>query len=385
MHPVLQLLAWLVALTWLLRTVAAQRGLATIPNLLLPVYDQPATDTLTVIVPARNEAADIRATLESLLAQDHPQIQIIAVNDRSTDTTGAIMDELAAAHPAQLRALHIHTLPHEWLGKTHAMSLAAAQACSTYLLFTDADVIFAPSALRRALAHATATQADHLVLMPTPLIRRWDEGALLSFFQLFGLWAARPWLVANPKSRDAIGLGAFNLLRRDAYERIGGFTAVRMAIVEDLTLGRLVKRSGLRQRVAFGRGLVSLHWAAGANGIVSVMTKNTFAATNFHISLLFAGCAWLALFCVAPFAAIWIPAYSIPSAITLLCIARSYTLLGRTTGIPDWNALLTPFAAILFGFTLLKSMVTTLTRRGVTWRGTFYPLRTLRKHTMPLR
>jgi glycosyltransferase involved in cell wall biosynthesis len=385
MHLLLQILAWLLALTWLTRTLAAQRGLPTIPNLLDSKYDTTPTETLTVIVPARNEARDIRATLESLLTQDYANIKIIAVDDRSTDTTGQIMDDLAAAHPTRLRILHITELPPEWLGKTHAMAIAAREAGTDFLLFTDADVLFAPSALRRALTHAVATQADHLVLMPTPRIRRWDEAALLSFFQLFGLWAARPWRVADPQARDAIGIGAFNLIRRSAYEQIGGFEALRMEIVEDLGIGRRIKRASLRQRVAFGRSLVSLHWASGAPGLVSVMTKNIFAAVNFHASLLLGGCLWLSAFCILPFLLVATPGFRIPGTLILLSILWSYVLIGRHSGLSGWNALLAPFAAALFVFTLLRSMLTTLGQGGVRWRGTFYPLATLRKHTAPLR
>jgi glycosyltransferase involved in cell wall biosynthesis len=384
-HLLLQILAWLIALSWLTRTLAAQRGLPTIPNLLESKYDITPTETLTVIVPARNEARDIRATLESLLAQDYANIKIIAVDDRGTDTTGQIMDDLAAAHPTRLRILHITELPPEWLGKTHAMAVAAREADTDFLLFTDADVLFAPSSLRRALTHAVATQADHLVLMPTPRIRRWDEAALLSFFQLFGLWAARPWRVADPQARDAIGIGAFNLIRRSAYEQIGGFEALRMEIVEDLGIGRRIKRAGLRQRVAFGRSLVSLHWASGAPGLVSVMTKNIFAAVNFHASLLLAGCLWLSAFCILPFLLVATPGFRIPGTLILLAILWSYVLIGRHSGLSGWNALLAPFAAALFVFTLLRSMLTTLGQGGVRWRGTFYPLATLRKHTAPLR
>ncbi len=387
MHVLLHLIAWFIALTWLTRAAAAARGLPTVPNLLLPQHDiaPVGKPTLTVIVPARNEGPHVRACLESLLAQDYATLQIIAVNDRSTDNTGEIMDELAATHPEKLRVLHITELPREWLGKTHAMALAASQCDSDFLLFTDADVIFSPSSLHRALANAVATQADHFVLVPTTIIRRWDEAALLAFFGSFGLWGARPWRVADSTSpRDALGIGAFNLLRREAYLQVGGYEALRMEIVEDLGIARRIKRAGLRQRVAFGRGLVSLHWAAGVPGLINVLTKNIFAVVNFHPALLLGGCLWLTTFCILPFFTLWIPAYTLPSAIVILSLTTGYILLGRTSGLSAWNVLAVPFAAAIFIFTLLRSMVVTLKQGGVVWRGTFYPLATLRKHTSPL-
>ena len=387
MHLLLLIAFWIVALVWLSRSFAAYVGLPTVPDLLQPqTYDTNPLATVTVIVPARNEARDIGACLESLLAQDHPHLRILAVNDRSEDATGRIMDELAAAHPEQLQVLHVTELPENWLGKTHAMSVAASTVPSDFLLFTDADVLFAPTAIRRALANAVATQADHLVLIPTTLIRRWDEAALLSFFTVFGIWSARPWKVSHPKAkRDALGIGAFNLVRRDAYQAVGGWESLRMAVVEDLGLARRVKRAGLGQRVVFGRGLVSLHWAAGVSGLVNVLTKNLFAAVNFYPALLLGGCLWLAAFCIAPFIGFLIPGYTTPCTIALASLACAYILMGRPSGLSAWNALLAPFAAAVLIFALLRSMITTLIQGGVVWRGTFYPLKTLRRHLPPLR
>ena len=389
-HPLqsaLTAIAWLVAVIWLWKVIAAAFGLPRIPNLLLAQHNltPSGNPSITVIVPARNEAADIAATLHSLLTQDYANLQIIAINDRSTDQTGAIMDAIAASHPEKLRVLHVTQLPEGWLGKTHAMALAARQASTDYLLFTDADVLFQPGAIRISLANAVATNADHLVTVPTTIIKRWDEAAILGFFQLFSLWGARPWRIADPKAKhDAIGIGAFNLLRREAYQHIGGFESLRMEIVEDIGLGRRIKRAGLAQRIAFGRGLVSVHWASGVNGLVNVMTKNLWAAFRFYISLALLGVLWLIVFCVAPAAALFFAPTRIPAAITLAAVAYAYHLLSRHSGISTWNAVFFPFSALIFAFTLLRSMLITLRQGGILWRGTFYPLAELRKNAAPL-
>jgi len=390
LHPLqfaLTVIAWLIALIWISKVIAAAFGLPRIPNLVLPRYNiTPAgSPSITVIVPARNEAADIAATLHSLLSQDYPNLQIIAIDDRSTDETSAIIDTIAAQHPEKLRTLHVTELPPGWLGKTHAMALAARQAPTDYLLFTDADVLFHPIAIRVTLANAVATNADHLVLVPTNIIKRWDEAAILGFFQIFCLWGARPWLIADPKAkRDAIGLGAFNLLRRSAYIEIGGYESLRMEIIEDLGLGRRIKRAGLAQRITFGRNLVSLHWASGATGLVKVMTKNLFAAFHFSISLALLWCLWLLTFWVAPAIGLWITPIRVPAIITLIAVAYAYRLLGRDSGISTWNALFFPFSALVFIFALLRSMFITFKQGGIIWRGTFYPLTELHKKTPPL-
>ena len=270
---------------------SGSRGLPGIPDLLEDQFDvTPAGEPwITVIVPAKNEAPNVGQCLRSLLAQDYANLRVIAVNDRSTDETGEVMDTLAAISGDRLRVLHIADLPAGWLGKVHAMAQAArltlAQDGPDFILLTDADVIYRSDAIRRSVGYAVASGADHLVTVPTTIIRRWDEAALLGFFQIFALWGARPWKVADPEARrDAIGIGAFNMVRATAYTKIGGFEAQRMDILEDLTLGRRIKRAGLAQRIAFGRGLVNVHWASGVSGLVDVMTKNIFSAFRFHVS-----------------------------------------------------------------------------------------------------
>jgi glycosyltransferase involved in cell wall biosynthesis len=383
----IKLIAWLIALTWLWKVIAAAFGLPSVPNLLLPQHNiSPAgSPSITVIVPACNEAADIAATLHSLLAQDYPNLQIIAVDDRSSDQTGAIIDTIASEHPEKLRVIHVTELPSGWLGKTHAMALAARQAPTDYLLFTDADVLFHPTAIRLALANAVATSADHLITVPTTITKRWDEAAILGFFQIFCFWAARPWRISNPEAKyDAIGIGAFNLLRREAYQQIGGFESLRMEIVEDIGLGRRIKRARLAQRIAFGHGLVSLHWASGIDGLVSVMTKNLWAAYRFYVVLALLGCLWLFIFCVAPAIGLFFNSTRIPAILTLAAVAYAYRLLNRHSGISTWNAFFFPFSALIFIFTLLRSMLITLKQGGVIWRGTFYSLADLRKNAAPL-
>jgi glycosyltransferase involved in cell wall biosynthesis len=377
----------LVALTWLWKVIFGALGLPRVPNLLLPQHNiSPAGwPSITVIVPASNEAADIAATLHSLLNQDYHHLSIIAVNDRSTDETGAIITAIANRYPDKLRALHVTQLPEGWLGKTHAMALAARQAPTDYLLFTDADVLFHPTAIRLSLANSVATNVDHLMTVPTTIIRRWDEAAVLGFFQMFSFWGARPWRISNPKAkRDALGIGAFNLLRRSAYVEIGGFESLRMEIIEDIGLGRRIKRAGLAQSMVFGRGLVSLHWASGIGGLVNVMTKNLFSAFRFYIWLALLGCVWLLIFCVTPAIGLFFAPTRTPAVLTFIAVVWAYHLMSSRSSISTWNALFFPFGALIFVFALLRSMLVTFRQGGVIWRGTFYPLSELRKKAAPL-
>ena len=383
-------LAWFTALAWFWKAITAARGLPSIPDLLEPRFDlTPAgTPSIVVIVPARNEEQALPACLASLLQQDYANLKILAVDDRSTDTTGAIIDSLAVQNPSRLRALHVQQLPEGWLGKPYAMALAARHAIAVdhpdYLLFTDADVLFHPEAIRRSLALAVATDADHFVTFPTPIIKTIGEGTLLGYLGVMGLWATRPWLASDPRAkRDSIGIGAFNLLRTPVYQRLGGFDSLRMEILEDLTLASRVKLAGLRQRVAIAPGMVSLHWASGALGVVNGMTKNLFAVFRFHLSFVLLATLWLALICLGPFVVLVFPETRFAATVTLASIAALYILSSRHSKLSPWYAALFPVGAALFLYSLLRSTFITLLKRGITWRGTFYSLAELRSNNTP--
>jgi glycosyltransferase involved in cell wall biosynthesis len=390
LHLAFRIVAWSVAIVWVYKAIEAAFGLPAVPNLAERhnVCADAGVPRLTVIVPARNEAEDIGACLESLLQQDCAELRIIAVNDRSSDGTGAIMEALASAHPGRLEAMQVAELPAGWLGKSHAMALAARRAIAEgetssappeYLLFTDADVVFHPEILRRALTEAEASGADHLVVLPTMITKSVGEGMLLGYLQVMSLWGVRPWRVGDAGTRDVIGVGAFNLVRVAAYLRIGGFDAIPMAVVEDMTLGRRVKRAGLRQRVATAPGMVSLHWAAGPAGIVRGMTKNIFAVFGFRWWLLLGAAAGLGLMSIGPVVFLGVAGARIPGVLALAAIAGVYLLSGRTSRISAAYGVLFPVAGALVVYSMLRSMVVTLATGGVTWRGTFYPLSELRK------
>jgi len=287
----------ILGLAWLWRLVDAAVGVPTIADVSTPEWDRkPAGNPrVSIIVPACNEAADIEATLAHLLALEYDNCEIIAVNDRSTDRTGEIMERVAStAPPGRLQIIHINELPAGWMGKPHAMWSASNMAHGDWLLFTDGDVLFKADALRRALAYAESEHADHLVLFPRMIMQYPGEKMMVAFFQTLFVFGHRPWKVADPRTKDHMGVGAFNMIRRSVYDALGTYQSLRFEVLDDMKLGKVVKNAGYGQRNAFGADLVSIRWAKGPWGVVDNLTKNFFALMSFQWPRALASCFVLA-------------------------------------------------------------------------------------------
>ena len=378
----------LLALAWFSRLVDAAIGMPRIADIARPEWDRsPATPTgeprVSIIVPARNEEEDIRETLVRLLALDYSNYEVIAVNDRSTDRTGAIIDDVAASSEAHglLKAIHIPDLPSGWLGKTHAMWTSAQQATGAWLLFTDADVQFKPDALRRAVAYAETERADHVVLFPRMIMKRPSERMMIAFFQARFVFGHRPWKVADPRARDHMGVGAFNMVRRSVYDAVGTYRALRMEVLDDMKLGKVIKNAGFAQRNVFGEDLISLYWARGAFGMVNNLTKNFFAVLSFQWPRTVATIVGLGFLNLGPFLGVWLAHgwARLPYAIALVSLFGIYYGMSGMSAVPAYYFFLHPVGTSLFMYTLLRSMIQTLANGGVVWRGTKYPLEELRK------
>ncbi len=378
----------ILGLVWSWRLADAALGMRKIADVSRPEWDRkPATPDgnprVSIIVPARDEEADIAEALTRLLALDYDNYEVIVVDDRSTDRTGEIIDRIAASAKAhgRLKVIHINSLPAGWLGKTHAMWTAAKQASGDWLLFTDADVLFKPDSLRRALAYAEAEPADHVVLLPRMIMKRPGEKMMIAFFQTLFVFGHRPWKVADPKAKDHMGMGAFNLVRRRVYDAIGSYERLRMEVLDDMKLGKVVKNAGYAQRNVFGEDLISVRWAKGAMGVVRNLTKNFFAVMSFQWPRLLLSCFALAFLNLLPFLGIWLAHgwARLPYAVALASMFLIYVGVSRKSAVPSYYFVLHPVSTALFVYTMLLSMILTLSRGGVVWRGTKYPLEELRR------
>jgi glycosyltransferase involved in cell wall biosynthesis len=383
----------ILALAWFSLIVDAALGMPSVADVSLPEWDRnpvsPAGNPrVSIIVPARNEEDSIEQALNTLLALDYDNFEVIAVNDRSTDSTGEIMERIAkdsalaaeAGRPA-LRVIHHTELPPGWLGKTHAMWTAVKHATGEWLLFTDADVLFKPESLRRALAYAESQPADHVVLFPRMIMKRPGEYMMIAFFQTMFMFGHRPWKVADPSTDDHMGVGAFNLVRRRAYDAVGTYEALRMEVLDDMKLGKVVKNAGFAQRNVFGGDLISIRWAHGAMGIVNNLTKNFFAVLSFQWWRTVISAVGLAFLNLGPFLGIFLAHgwARVPYAVALGSMFAIYIGMSWRSAVPPYYFLLHPVSTALFIYTLLRSMTLTLWNDGIVWRGTKYPLEELRK------
>jgi glycosyltransferase involved in cell wall biosynthesis len=373
-----------LALAWGSRVIDSARGARGVANLSVPQWDgQPKGELrISIIVPARNEQATIKQTLHSLLAQDYGNIEVIAVDDRSTDSTGGLMDEVAEADTSgRLKVIHVSDLPSAWMGKPHAMWLGALQATGDWLLFTDGDILFQPGCLRRALAYAQFSNADHLVLAPHVIMHGVGEKMAITFFGILFIFGHRPWKADDPKSADYVGFGAFNMIRRSTYDAIGTHQRLRFEVLDDMKLGKLVKDNGFAQRYANAGDLLSVRWVVGGIGVAHNLTKNLFALLQFKVLKSIMACIALAFLNWMPFLGVWLaPGWSrLGYAVALSSIFTIYFGVSRLVPISPLYFFLHPIGTGLFIYAVLRSMLLTLFRKGVVWRGTLYPLDELRK------
>jgi glycosyltransferase involved in cell wall biosynthesis len=375
----------ILGLAWVSRIVDAAFGMKNVADISRPEWDRKLAEKprVSIIVPARNESEDIEDALTRLFSLDYDNYEVIAIDDRSTDGTGVIMDRVASSPTAQgkVSVIHIKELPPGWLGKPHAMWSAANQATGEWLLFTDADVLFKPDTIRRAVAYAEAEPADHVVLFPKMIMKGPGERLMIAFFQTLFVFGHRPWKVADPKTDDHIGVGAFNMIRRGVYEKVGTYKRLRLEILDDMKMGKVIKKAGFAQRNVFGEDLISIHWAKGTMGVVNNLTKNFYAVLSYQWPRAILSCFALAILNWGPFAGtLFVHGWGrLPYGIALFSMFLIYVGMSTRTAIPPYYFVLHPISTLLFCYAVMRSTFLTLRRGGVVWRGTFYALEELKR------
>jgi hypothetical protein len=370
-----------VASAWVASVIDLAIGIRTMPWLrdAAPLEDAKCP-AVSILFAGRDEAEKMPDAIATMLALDYPRYEVIAVDDRSIDATGAIL-AAGAKKDARLKPARVDSLPSGWLGKPYALEKAYERSSGEWLVFTDADVHFKPDVLRRVIALAEIMKWDHLTLLAAPKLYTFGEKVAMMFFSTCFLIGTRPWRANNPKSRGYSGIGAFQLVRRGAYEKAGTHQRLAMEVIDDLKLGKIVKEAGFRSGVARGEDAVSVHWHAGLANIVRGTTKNFFAATGFSLPVLVSQVLGTLAMFVLPVAALpflrgWALVFATIAAIFALTIA---TGAARAIGASPFYGLTYPLGALIICWMLLRSTAVTLWQGGVTWRGTFYPIEELKR------
>ena len=342
----------------------------------LPDEDLPG---LSVVIAARDEEHVVKRALESLLELDYPDLEVVFVDDRSSDRTGEIARELTENHQSghKLKVLSCKRLPPHWLGKMHALHLGIESTTKPLILLTDADVVFGSQSLRIAASAQRVLDADHLVVAPHIETRGFWEPALVGLFLIMFAARFQPTRVHRERKKF-VGVGAFNLLTRQAMERCESLEPLRMQVIDDVHLGRLVKSRGLNQFCLIADDYIKVRWIEGLWGCIKGLEKNAYAGMNYSLPFSMFSILMVCSPLWFPLLLVWLGHAGWALGYLFFCFLLGL-LIPRSCRIPRWVGLTFPLTSVVLAFTFLRSVWLAEKRQGVEWRGTVYPLKELRK------
>jgi len=338
---------------------------------------------VSVIMPGRNEEHEIERALRSRLSDDYPNLELIMVEDRSTDQTPRIVDRLSAENPA-LKVVHITELPRGWLGKLYAMDQGCKIASGDWLLFSDADVHISSGAMKKAIAYAESKKLDHLALLPDMLQEKnpFLNLILCNALRLL-LVSLRIWDVENPKKDTGVGMGSFNLVRRSSFSKTAGFEWLKLEVSDDVALGYMMKKSGGKCSMANGTGLVGVHLYHSFREMFIGTEKAIFSTIgNFSLSRMIFLVVIILLLEYSPFIAlarINAPFFQI-MGVAMVAISILTHLVGNIwTKRPLGEAFLWYLSTPLFIFGFVRAGVLGKLRGDIIWKGTHYSIQELKE------
>jgi len=340
------------------------------------------TPPVVMIVPVRNEEAELANALKSICNLDYDNYRLLLINDRSTDGTAAIMKSYAAQYK-NITIVTIDELPQGWLGKNHALYKGYQLSSEEWMLFTDADVVFQPDTLKKAMTYCLDENLDHLTILPFVRSRsEWLNSVLATFAMMLEI-KQRPWDVGNPKSKASLGIGAFNLVKRKAYEKAGTHKAIALRPDDDLKLGERMKQSGGRQGALYGNGQLSLEWYTNVKEFINGLMKNTFSVYNYNFwKMMVTGVVPVLLIFILPLPVLLIAADGDERWLIFVIVVFQWMMFRLQPGgyAKGRFALMIPFAGLLMMYIMLRSAIVTLKQNGIYWRDRFYSLTELRKN-----
>jgi glycosyltransferase involved in cell wall biosynthesis len=364
------------ALWRLARVAGILRAVARLPR----VADAPAptgSPLVSVLVPARDEERCLAACLASISAQRYPDLEIVVVDDGSTDRTPKIIAAAAARDP-RVRPIRLAGPPPGWTGKNFALASGVAAARGTWLCFTDADTVHDPTSIERALGFAQARGLALLSMTSRQLTESaWEKVVQPVVFGLLDQWFPLA-QVNDPRSPVAAANGIFLLVAREAYEAVGGHRAVAGEVLEDVALAKNVKRSGRRMVFADGADLVAVRMYTSLGAIRRGWTKNLYALRDRRPGRALQSVAELAL------TAVWPPLSGLVGGIIgglpgafpgvlagILVLAVEVPFRARRGFVAGWSPTLPVGAGLVAAF-LLESTVRAWAGLGVRWKDRRY-------------
>lgn len=381
MHIVATGVLGILATLWIAEAIDIARGVPSLPSLQqVAPFANGRCPSVSILFAARDEAEKLPGALETFLGLDYPYYEVVAVEDRSSDGTRSILESAASKDP-RLKLVRVDALPPGWLGKPHALQQAYEHSSGEWLVFTDADVHFAPDLLRRAIALAQEKQWEHVTLLGRAKMVGFGEKIVMTFFGLALLIGTRPWKADDCSSRCYAGVGAFQMVRRSAYEKLGTHRRLAMEVIDDMKLGKLAKETGVRSGAAMAGNAVSVHWHAGVGNLIRGTTKNFFAASGFKLWLTSLQIFGLLAMFVSPVLALpfvhgWARVFAAIGVFLPLIASGGVAIEFQA---PITYALSYPIGAVIFAWMLARSTIITLWQGGIVWRGTFYPLEDLKQ------
>ena len=372
----MDILLWLGAVLWILLflQLIVNRALARdLSRTQLKAVKNPPL--VSIVVPARNEERSIREAVASFCTQDYPLFEVLVVDDRSTDATPQILAELRTRF-ANLKVIDGRDPPAGWLGKPNALEIGRKEAKGQWLLFVDADVVYAPDLLSRAVAQVVREKADMLFLAPNFTTKGVMEAVLMSTIYLVGAAAFPAYLATHSKSkRFAAGGGVFNLVRRDALTVCGAFESIKDAVVDDVALGYKVKAAGCRLAGAMAGSLIRIRMYHSASETVEGFTKNIYPLARqlpWLLPIPFVGGLLLTLLPYYSFFGGLLAGFiSVPAATSLIFMHMVFGLISLFFQQPWYIAFLNPLREVGWWWIMLRSIVV-YHRRGIVWRGRSY-------------
>ena len=349
-----------------------------IPELSDHVLEPPKKwPSFSLIIPACNEEDTIQTVIIKALEIDYPTYKVIAINDRSTDRTGLILDQLAASYP-HLDVVHISTLPKGWLGKLHALHVGTQNADGDYLIYADADVHFHPQFFKKALAYAHHNQLDYLSAIPLFKGKSWLLQALVFAFTSLFLATTRVGSVNQDRKGAFAGVGVFQLIRRSFFEKTPGWTWLKLEIGDDMANALMCHNHGARARFLRATDLLSLTWYPSVSELLKGLEKNSFpVGMRFSIVRTCLVSTVIFLFATSPLWLMYVGEWKIGGSFLItqfLC-----NLSAPSIGIRWYERIFAPYFSLLLLVAVVRSMWKTLKQKGIIWRGTFYSIEELKE------